>query len=439
MTLVTAELMLAEGRWERGHAFVMQGGTILDTGRPEALAARFPEHDREDWGNAAVLPGCVNGHAHSFQVLLRGLGDDLPFARWRDRVLYPFSERLDREAIRAGALLDFAEMARAGITTVVDFFYLHDRGNENDLAVIEAAGEVGIRVVLARCMYDWSGAPSRYLEHSDLAVRNGRELHAATRASTRAFVQPAPHSIHGASLEMIQAGASLAEELGTRFHIHVAEGRFEREMALERHGLSPVRLLDQIGVLNERAILVHCVWVDEDDLALISDRGASVVHNPSANAFLGDGIAPLRGMLARGIPVALGTDGGCTNSRQSVFEEMRMAALLAKAANEDGQAVGADDVVRAGTSRGGEVLGLPVGSIGADRAADLVVIDLDALSVQPASTAGKQIVYAMQPDAIRRVIVGGETVVEDGELVKVDRSDLVARIAEITKDWERPA
>src|SRR6266545_6345355 len=154
MALVTAALVYAKGRFERDHALVVQGGRIAGTGTPDELRERFPDEPREDWGRVAVLPGTVNAHAHSFQALLRGFGDDLPFMAWRDRVLYPFSERLDREAIRTGALFDFAEMARAGITTVVDFFYLHDRGNENDLAVIEAAEEIGIRVVLARSMYD---------------------------------------------------------------------------------------------------------------------------------------------------------------------------------------------------------------------------------------------------------------------------------------------
>src|SRR5205814_9989022 len=141
--------------------------------------------EREDWGAVAVVPGCVNADSHSFQALLRGFGDDLSFMRWRERVLYPFSERLDREAIRTGALFDFAEMARAGVTTVVDFFYLHDRGNENAIAVIEAAREIGIRIVVARSMYDWSGAPPRYLEPPDLAVRNARDLHAAVRGDSR--------------------------------------------------------------------------------------------------------------------------------------------------------------------------------------------------------------------------------------------------------------
>ena len=438
MTIVSAELVFAEDTWRRRHGVALQGGRILATGAPQDLAERFPDHEREDWGDVALLPGCVNAHAHSFQVLLRGFGDDLSFMRWREGVLYPFSERLDTDAVRTGALLDFAEMVRAGITTVVDFFYLHDRGNENDLAVIDAAREVGIRIVLARSMYDWSGAPVRYLESPDLAVRNTRELHASVGQDTHAFIQPAPHSIHGASVEMIQAGAALAEELDTKFHIHVAEGRYERDMSLERHGSSPVALLDQLGALNERAVLVHCVWVDEDDLRLISDRGASIVHNPSANAFLGDGIAPFRLMLGRGIPVALGSDGGCTNSRQSVFEEMRMAALMAKAVNADAEAVRAIDVLLAGTARGGQVLGLPIGRIAPDHAADLVVVDLGDLSLQPASTAEWQVVYSMQPTGIKRVIVGGETIVEDGQLTRTDRRDIVARVGEVTKGWERP-
>jgi 5-methylthioadenosine/S-adenosylhomocysteine deaminase len=435
VTLITADLVFAEDRWRAGYGFVVHDGRILDTGEPEELAERHPDHRREDWGRVAVLPGTVNAHDHSFQVLLRGLGDDLGFMAWRDLVLYPFSERLDREAIRVGALLDFAELARCGVTTVVDFFYLHDRGNENAMAVVEAAREVGVRVVIARCMYDWVGAPRRYQESIAEAERNFRELHAELRGDRRAFVQPAPHSVHAASPDMIRAGADLAREFGVPFHIHVAEGRYERDRTLERHGRSPVGLLDALGVLSERTLMVHCVWVDEEDLATMAERGVRVVHCPSANAFLGDGIAPVRSMLERGIPVALGTDGGCTNNRRSVFEEMRMAALVARAAAADGSALGAEEALLMGTARGGDALGLPVGRIAPDHAADLVAVDLEALSVQPAATAHQQVVYAMQPDAIRKVVVGGETIVEHGRLLRVDERELVARVREVTGGW----
>jgi 5-methylthioadenosine/S-adenosylhomocysteine deaminase len=416
----------------------MHAGAILDTGSVEHLRERHPDHDVEDWGDVAVLPGTVNGHAHTFQALLRGFGDDLTFAQWRDRVLYPFSERLTHEQIRTGARFDLAEMAKAGVTTAVDFFYLHDGGNEHALAVIEAAREIGVRLVLARAMYDWTGAPARFQETPERSARNLRELHAALAGDRAAFVQPAPHSIHAASPQMIRTGVELAAELDVPMHIHVAEGRYEHELSLERHGLSPVAFLDSLGALNERSVLVHAVWVDEADLATISERGARIVHNPGANAFLGDGIAPFRRMLERNIAVCLGTDGGCTNSRQSVFDDMRTAALLAKAIDADASVLRAEDVLIAGTARGGDVLGLPVGRIAADHAADLVVLDLDALSLQPRVTAEKQIVYAMQPDAIARVLVGGETIVERGRLTRVDEAELVARVNAITDGWSRP-
>lgn len=436
MTLVRAALVDADDVWRRDHAFVIQAGRIVATGTRRELAELYPEEPVEDWGDVAVVPGTVNAHGHSFQALLRGYGDDLTFMAWRDQVLYPFSERLDRDAIRTGALLDFTEMAKAGITTAVDFFYLHDQGNENDLAVVEAAREVGIRLVLARAMYDWTGAPRRYQETIAQAGRNFRELHEELRGDRTAFAQPAPHSIHGASPDMIREGAALADELDLPFHIHVAEGRYEREQSIERTGLSPVAFLDSLGVLSPRALMVHCVWVDDDDLSIMAERGVTVVHNPGANAFLGDGIAPVRKMLERGIRVCLGTDGGCTNSRQSIFEEMRMAALLAKGADADASVLGAEQTFPMGTARGGEALRLPVGRIAADHAADLVVLDLDALSLQPSATAEKQIVYSMQPDAIRRVIVGGETIVENGRPSRVDERAVARDVGRVTARFD---
>src|SRR5437899_8580118 len=124
----------------------------------------------------ALLPGTVNIHCHTFQSLLRGLGDDLDFMAWRDRILYPFSSRLDGEGIYLGAAFAFAEMLLHGATTCVDFFYLQDEGNDNAEAVIRAARDVGIRLVLARTMYDWEGAPARYREKPVEAARRTADL-----------------------------------------------------------------------------------------------------------------------------------------------------------------------------------------------------------------------------------------------------------------------
>src|SRR5206468_623775 len=187
-----------------------------------------------------LLPGTVNIHCHTFQSLLRGLGDDLDFMAWRDRVLYPFSTRLDREGIYLGAAFAFAEMLLHGATTCVDFFYLQDEGNDNAEAVIQAARDVGIRLVLARTMYDWEGAPTRYR--------------------------------------------------------------------------------DKLGVLGERMIGVHCVWLDDEEVRLMGERRAGLAYCPSSNMILGDGITRITELRAAGVRVGLGTDGGCTNNRLSVFE-----------------------------------------------------------------------------------------------------------------------
>lgn len=438
MTLVSADLVFAEDRWRHRHAFVMQGGTILATGEPGELAAGYPDHERDDWGEVAVLPGTVNGHAHSFQALLRGFGDDLPFMSWRDNVLYPFSERLEREDIKTGALLAFAEMVKAGVTTVVDFFYLHDRGTRNDLAVVEAAAQVGVRVVLARSMYDWAGAPRRYQETPREAQEHFRELWRALAGDSRAFAQPAPHSIHAASPDMLRAGAALADEFDLPFHIHVAEGRYEREQSIERTGLSPVAFLDSLEVLSDRTVMVHCVWVDDHDLGIMAERGVKVVHNPSANAFLGDGIAPVPEMLDRGVRVALGPDGGCANNRQSVFDEMRTATLVAKARLTDGSALDAPTALRLGTRGGAGLLGLPAGSLAAGCFADVVVLDLTDLSLQPPGNLERLVVSSMQPSAVARVMVGGEVVVEGGRPLRFDLPELRARISGVTGAWTRP-
>src|SRR5499427_2640824 len=186
----------------------MQSGLAVDVadGRITALTSATDARGTTRLPGALLLPGTVNTHCHTFQSLLRGLGDDLDFMQWRNRVLYPFSTRLDRDGIYVGAAFAFTEMLLHGATTCVDFFYLQDDGNENAEAVIQAARDVGIRLVLARTMYDWAGAPPRYRETPSAAARRVSELIHAHAGDPLLAVHPAPHSPHGASPAMIRAG-----------------------------------------------------------------------------------------------------------------------------------------------------------------------------------------------------------------------------------------
>jgi 5-methylthioadenosine/S-adenosylhomocysteine deaminase len=427
------DLVLTGEGWRSGHAVTLAEGRIASI----EPAAR-PAAGDVPLAGKALLPGTVNAHCHTFQSLLRGLGDDLDFAGWRDRVLYPYSERLDRRGIALGAAFAFAEMLRHGATTCVDFFYLQDQGNENAEAVIEAARMVGIRLVLARTMYDWDGAPRRYRESPADAARRTRELIAAHRRDDTTVVQPAPHSPHGASPAMIRAGFEVAESEATRFHIHVAEGRYEGERTVREHGATPIRYLDRLGVLGARMIGVHCVWLDDEEVALMGARRAALAYCPSSNMFLGDGVTRLPELRRAGVRVGLGTDGGCTNNRLSVFGEMRMAALLQRVRLLDGGALDAATAFDLGTRSGADILGLEAGTIAPGRLADLVAVDLGDASMHPPVDILKSVVFAMSDRAVTDVWVHGRRVVDQGRLATLDEGELLGRVRELTRDWRAP-
>jgi len=427
------DLVYTGGRFESGVAVTVDGGLIARVG---PVPASDPSVEVVPLPGKALLPGTVNIHCHTFQSLLRGLGDDLDFMGWRDRVLYPYSTRLDRDGIYLGAAFAFAEMLIHGATTCVDFFYLQDEGNDNAEAVIQAARDTGIRLVLARTMYDWEGAPARYRE---APARAAERVHALIRkhaGDPLVSVQPAPHSPHGASPAMIRAGWEVAEAAGTPFHIHAAEGRYEGERTLREHGATPIRYLDRLGVLGPRMIGVHCVWLDDEELRLMADRGAGLAYCPSSNMVLGDGITRITEMQALGIRIGLGTDGGCSNNRLSVFEEMRMAALLQKVRHLDGTRLPAEEALAMGTIDGARLLGLPAGAIEPGMLADLVAVDLGHPSLHPPINLVKNVVYAMSHQAVTDAWVHGRQVVRSQRLLATDQEALLARVRELTREWK---
>lgn len=428
-----------DGAFRPGLAVVVRGGWITGTGPADELVRANPGARRVPLRGEVLLPGTVNAHNHSFQSLLRGIAVDEPFLAWRDKALYAHTPFLDPETLYAGALLAFGEMLLYGATSVADFFYVHGGGLDNDLAVIRAAEDLGIRLVFARTMYDWGGAPEAYRETVEDAVRRTRDLAARFSGHPLVTVHPAPHSPHGASAEMIRAGHRLARELGTPFHIHVAEEPFEVEEILGSHGVRPVHYLDRLGVLDDSMIAVHLVWLAPDEIELLGQRRASLAYCPSSNMFLADGVTDLPGLIKAGVRVSLGTDGGCSNNRVSVFEEMRMAALLQKVHRLDATAVASRETFDMGTRRGAEALRIPAGRIAAGHVADMVAVDTGDLSLHPfsADLLLAHLVYSMQPSAVRRVYVHGKEVARDGELLTVPKARIARLVGEAASRWKK--
>ncbi len=441
--LVTADRAITgDGRGTRGPTSVLAvDGAIVAVGDPLEVAA-LPAAigaERIDWSRRALVPGTVNTHNHSFQSLLRGIGDDLPFLEWRDRALYRYSPKLGAADMATAALFAFGEMLLHGVTTVCDFYYLNAQGNDHASATIEAAKRLGMRIVLARCFYDWDGAPAAYRETVPQAIANYQALHARYRDKARHLVtiQPAPHSQHGASAAMIEAGAGCAADAGEPWHIHLAEEKWQVEQSLERTGKRPIHAVGSLQVDLASMIAVHGCWFDESERTVLADRGGSLAYCPGSNMFLGDGVTDLVDLVVRGVRVGLGSDGGCSNNRVSVFDEMRMAALLQKVHRTDGQAIDAETCFALGTRTAGEVLRLPVGKVAPGYRCDLVALDLDDPSLWPAQALEKNVVYALSSRAITDVVVDGQQVVQARHLCNVHLDEIQGRVGELTRGWGR--
>lgn len=440
--------------WEEG---ALRPGRVLVVGGDGRIAAIVPEGEAEgtlhDHGHAALVPGPVNVHSHSFQTLIRGPADRARgFRDWVDRYLYPLALAVDEEAVYQGALLAFAEMALNGFTAVGEFFYIQNGpppdfapgGGRFARAAIRAAREVGLRVHLLRTFYDTDGreGQKRFAERVDDAVRGARALREDWSEDPFISVAPAPHSLHGASEEMILAAVELGRSWGVKVHIHLAEERHDLELSRDRYGTTPLRALSRIGALGDWLVAVHGCWLDAEEIEMLGAAGAGLAFNPASNAALGDGVTDLPAMLRHGVRVGLGTDGACANNQQDPWREMRTAEYLQRiehlemGSHERG-AGGARALFEAGTLGSATNLDMDAGELRPGAWADFVVLDLDDLSLQPTygddpDAVLHNIVYSMSArGAVRDVYVAGEAIVQDRALVRVKPE----RLAGMGRAW----
>ena len=429
-------LVYFKNKFQEDHIIYSHQGVITDV-LPSQTLSYHQDFRLVDLSDQALIPGTVNTHNHSFQSLVRGFSDDLSFEKWRDKGIYKFSKKLDTNGIYIGALLAFSEMIKYGVSTVCDFFYINNHSNDNARAVIEAARTVGIRLVLARTMYDWSGAPQAYQETPQQAQKNCLELIHEFENDPMVSIYPAPHSLHAASPEMIQAGLEISKKKNLPLHMHIAEAPYEVKQVKKKFGKTPIKYLSSLGVCSPKLVGVHCVWVSDDEIEIMAEKNVKVSYNPASNMFLGDGVTPILKFMKKGVVVGLGSDGACSNNRTSVFDEMRTTSLLQKVTHLDGAVCPAEISFKMGTKNGGVVLGLPIGELKKDYQCDFVGLKMNDISLQPFKKKNliKNIVYALSPWAIESVVVCGRQLKEKGKLVSVSEEEVCRKVAELTRVW----
>ncbi len=403
--LFVAARALVGGEERRELAFLVENGRFAKIGDAKSMtieAARDGTKTRRFPEDRLLVPGFINGHSHAYQVLLRGWADDWSFDKWRSDALYRVVPQLSPEDVYWVFVFAFSEMLAAGITSVVEFFYLNGAGNAHAEAAIRAARDTGIRLLFARTWMDASYAPAAYRESIEVARSRSEEL---LQSYPEINFCVAPHSLHAASPAMIEAAAAFAAEHDCMLHVHVAEAAYEGAATLSEHGATPIRLLDRLGALNERCVAVHAIYIDAEEQALIAERGARVIHNPMTNQYLGDGICDISGLRALGVPIGLGTDA---DVKPSAIDEMRAASLLQKIARTDGAAFGARAAFDLATAGGARALRLDAGRFEEGAFADFVV--LDARAIDPWAPAVNALVYRGEDAWVQGTFVGGTRV-----------------------------
>jgi len=402
------------------HSLAIRDGRILAILPSTAARSRYTARDIIDLPTHALIPGLVNAHTHAAMSLFRGLADDLPLMDWLTKHMWPAEAKwVSPEFVRDGVRLAAAEMLKSGTTCVNDMYFFP----EDTAAVLR---EAGMRACVGLIVIDF---PTAYAQTADDYFDKGLKLHDSLRHDpliTTAFAPHAPYSVSDGPLAKIR---TVNNELNLPVHMHVHETAHEVDESVAKTGKRPLARLDALDLLGPTLVAVHMTQLRDDEITRLAEAGASVVHCPESNLKLASGFCPVQALLKAGVNVALGTDGAASNNDLDLLDEMRVAALLAKAVSGDATAVPAHTALRMATLNGAKALGLDeqIGSLKPGKAADITAIDLSALSSQPVYDPVSQIVYSVGREQVTDVWVAGRRLLANRTLTTLDEAAILRR------------
>ena len=415
---------------------LVDGDTIVDIGAGDAPAsARSDATEVIDAHGCAVMPGMINSHTHLFQTFFRGLGDDKRLLDWLRDYIWPGASELTARDVELAASIGLVENLRSGATSVLDHQYVH-ADPLSDAAACGAAKRVGARYYLARGWAD-RNYPERLKETPEqIATRAddlAKEWHGA--ADGRIRVEHAPLIPWGCSDDTMRATKAQSAGWGGGLHTHCAETREELTLSLDERQMRHVPWLASVGALGPSTQLAHCVWLEDDELALIASSGSTVAHCPVSNMYLASGVPRIPEMLAMGIPVGLASDGPGSNNRQDLFEAMKVAVLLQKVHTLDPMILLPEDALRMACRGGAATFGMPdsIGMLEPGRKADIVVVDLASVFIAPVHRIISALVFNATPRDVRDVMVDGRLVIRDREVLTVNEAQLLADAGEAAR------
>nr|WP_299241049.1 TRZ/ATZ family hydrolase [uncultured Halomonas sp.] len=433
-SIATQEVeLLIEARWVlpmseglpvlEHHAIAIKDGCLLGPWPIDEAHECVTAERRLRLDHHALLPGLINAHNHAGMSLMRGYADDLPLMIWLNEHIWPAeAKHVSPEFVADGTRLAVAEMLRSGTTTFADMYLAPE-------AVGDVLAQGLMRVQLCTPLIDfptpWAANFSEGLELTQALFERYR--HHPT--ISLAFGPHAPYTVSDDSLQRLGAAH---ERLNLPIQMHVHETADEVERSLAQYGKRPLRRLFESGLLGPHFQAVHMTQIDDDDLAILQESGAQVIHCPQSNLKLASGFCPVARLQEAGVNVALGTDGAASNNDLDMFDELKSAALLAKGMSGNAAALPAMAALAMATRNGARALGLGerIGQLRQGFAADLIAVDLQAVNTLPVHNPASAIVYAMNSRQVSHVWVGGQCRVNEGELLNIDLNQLIPMVTQ---------
>ena len=412
-------------------AVAVKGDSIVTVGNEDDIKKEYSAQETVDCNRKVLMPGLINAHTHVPMTLLRGLADDLRLDVWLMGYMMPVErEFVSPEFVRLGTLLGCAEQIRSGVTTFNDMYYF-----EEDVA--KAAADAGMRAVCGQTVMKFPAPDAASYEDS---LQMAREFIEHWKDHPLIVPAIAPHAPYTCTAEILRATADLAKEFDVPLHTHLAETAFEVENMRNENGIPVIPYVKKQGLFEAKVIAAHCVHVDTGEIRTLMHARAGIAHNPSSNLKLASGFAPVVKMLEAGLKVGIGTDGPASNNDLDMFEEVRLAAFIAKAVTNDPTSLPAPWALLMATRLGAQALhiGHLTGSLEVGKRADLILVDVSPVHNSPsfkraADNAYAQIVYAGKSTDVSDVMVNGKWLMREHQLLTLKEDELLAQAAEIAK------
>lgn len=414
-------------------AVFAEGNKIVAVGESDDVSKKYVADKVINARGKALLPGLVNAHNHPWYVLTKGLGTDKSVIDWLNSCIHVMAPNLKANDFYMSGLLSNVEAIKSGATTNVGYecFYLREMPEIADM-VIRSYRETGVRCIYGRGMFDASEdivVPSAMMEDTKSALSHSENLIRKYNKpdSTMVRVWVAPTSILTSTTDLLLGCRELATKYQTGLMIHVAESQDFNKHAERHYGMGEVQYLAKIGLLGPDVLAAHCSWLSDRDVRTFRDKAVKVVHNPTTNMMIADGIANVPKYLEAGIVVGLGTDDAGSNGNNDMISVLKHAALLHKVTCHDPSVITAEKILEMATIDGARCLGLEneIGSIETGKKADLILVNLHNPHIAPANSVSQALVYGVTSECVDTTIIDGKIVMEGRRINTVDEDRVV--------------